>query len=147
MLGVGPEAVGTKLGDSPGDWTDWLARCERVLKTGEPASFEIFTDSVDLWHEIRVTRVTEARMAQLFFDITERKRAELRQAEQFDELNHRVNNNLSLVSSILRIKARETNNDVARDQLLRADARVMGIAQVHRALHRGDWKGSVDFGA
>jgi PAS domain S-box-containing protein len=147
MLGVGPEAVGTKLGDSPGDWKDWLALCERVLKTGEPAGFEIFTGSVDLWHEIRVTRVTETRMAQLFFDITERKRAELRQAELFDELNHRVNNNLSLVSSILRIKARETDNDVARDQLLRADARVMSIAQVHRALRRGAREGAVEFGA
>src|SRR5580700_652680 len=102
MLGVGPDAVGTKLSDNPGDWKDWLALCDGVLKTGEPAGFEIFTAGVDLWHEIRVTRVTETQMAQLFFDITERKRAELRQAELFDELNHRVNNNLSLVSSILR---------------------------------------------
>jgi len=70
-------------------------------------------------HEIRVTRVTERRMAQLFFDITERKRAERRQAELFDELNHRVNNNLSLVSGILRMKARETDSDAVRDQLLR----------------------------
>jgi PAS domain S-box-containing protein len=147
MLGVGPEAVGTKLSDSAADRTDWLKLCDRVLKTGEPASFEIYTRSVDLWHEIRVTRVTETRMAQLFFDITERKRAELRQAELFDELNHRVNNNLSLVSSILRIKARETDHDVARDQLLRADARVMSIAQVHRALRRGSREGAVEFGA
>jgi PAS domain S-box-containing protein len=147
MLGVGREAVGTKLSDSTGDRTDWLKLCDRVLKTGEPASFEIHTASVDLWHEIRVTRVTETQMAQLFFDITERKRAELRQAELFDELNHRVNNNLSLVSSILRIKARETDNDVARDQLLRADARVLSIAQVHRALRRGAREGVVEFGA
>ena len=34
MLGVGPEAVGTKLGDSAGDRTDWLKLCDRVLKTG-----------------------------------------------------------------------------------------------------------------
>ena len=79
MLGAGPEVVGTKLSDSPGDRKDWLRLCDRVLKTGEPASFEVFTPSVDLWHEIRVTRVTETRMAQLFFDITERKRAEARQ--------------------------------------------------------------------
>jgi len=133
MLGVGPEAVGTRLSDSSGDRTDWLKLCERVLKTGEPASFEIRTRSVDQWHEIRVTRVTETRMAQLFFDISERKRAEQRQAELFDELNHRVNNNLTLVSGILRMKAHETDNDVVRDQLLRADARVQSIAQVHKA--------------
>ena len=147
MLGVGPEAIGTKLSDSAGDRTDWLKLCDRVLKTGEPASFEIHTRSVDQWHEIRVTRVTETRMAQLFFDISERKRAEVRQAELFDELNHRVNNNLSLVSSILRMKARETDNDAVRDQLLRADARVQSIAQVHKALYRGPRNDVVDFGA
>ncbi len=105
---VGPEAVGTKLSDSAGDRTDWLRLCERVLKTGEPASFEVHTREGDRWHEIRITRVTETRMAQLFFDITDRKRAEARQADLFDELNHRVNNNLALVSGILRMKARGT---------------------------------------
>ena len=147
MLGVGPEAVGTKLSDSEGDRTEWLKLCDRVLKTGEPASFEVFTRSVDLWHEIRVTRVTANQMAQLFFDITERKQAEARQGELFDELNHRVNNNLTLVSGILRMKARETDNDTVRDQLLRADSRVQSIAQVHKALYRGAHKDAVDFGA
>jgi two-component sensor histidine kinase len=147
MLGVGSEAVGTKLSDSAGDRTDWLKLCDRVLKTGEPASFEIHTHNIDRWHEIRVTRVTESRMAQLFFDISERKKAERRQAELFDELNHRVNNNLSLVSGILRMKARETDSEAVRDQLLRADARVLSIAQVHRALYRGPRNDVVDFGS
>jgi two-component system CheB/CheR fusion protein len=147
MLGVGPEAVGTKLSDSEGDRSDWLRLCDRVLKTGEAASFEIHTRTVDLWHEIRVTRVTQTRMAQLFFDITERKKAEARQAELFDELNHRVNNNLALVAGILRMKARDAGSDVVRDHLLRAEARVHSIAQVHRALYRGARKDAVDFGA
>mgnify|MGYP001555597223 CR=1 FL=1 len=147
MLGVGPEAVGTKLSDSAGDRKDWLRLCDRVLKTGVPASFEVYTRSVDRWHEIRVTRVTETRMAQLFFDVTEHKRAEVRQGELFDELNHRVNNNLTLVSGILRMKARETDNATVRDQLLRADSRIQSIAQVHKALYCGARKDAVDFGA
>ena len=147
MLGVGREAVGTRLSDSPGDRTDWLRLCERVLTTGAPASFETHTPGIDRWHEIRVTRVTESRMAQLFFDITERKKAEARQGDLFDELNHRVNNNLALVSGILRMKARETDNDAVRDQLLRADARMQSIAQVHRALYQGARKDDVDLGA
>jgi two-component sensor histidine kinase/PAS domain-containing protein len=147
MLGVGAEAVGSRLSDSSTDRSDWLQLCDRVLKTGEPASFEVYTHSSDLWHEIRVTRVTEARMAQLFFDITERKRAEARQGELFDELNHRINNNLTLVSGILRMKARETDNDTVRDQLVAADNRVQSIAQVHKALYRGARKDAVDFGA
>jgi two-component sensor histidine kinase len=146
MLGVGPEAVGTKLSDSPGDRSEWLELCERVLKTGIPASFEVYTRAVDLWHEIRVTRVTGDTMAQLFFDITERKRAEARQASLFDELNHRVSNNLMLVTGILQMKASETNSDDVRDQLLRAIARVESIAQVHRALYRGPGTDTVDFG-
>jgi two-component sensor histidine kinase len=86
-------------------------------------------------------------MGQLFFDITERKRAEVRQAELFDELNHRVKNNLMLVSGILQMKARGTDNDVVRDELLRAVARVEGIAHVHTALYKGARKDAVDFGA
>ena len=147
MLGVGPDAVGTKLSDGVADREDWLKLCHRVLKTGEAASFELHTPRADLWHEIRVTRVTDQRMAQIFFDITERKRAEIRQAELFDELNHRVNNNLTLVSGILRMKARETDSDAVRDQLLRADARFRSIAQVHKALYRGARTDAVDFGA
>jgi PAS domain S-box-containing protein len=147
MLGVGPEAVGTKLSDRPGDRREWLRLCDHVLRTGEPASSEIYTPGVDRWHEVRVTRVTEMRMAQLFFDITERKRAEARQGELFDELNHRVNNNLTLVSGILRMKAHETDSDTVRDQLLRADSRLQSIAQVHKALYRGAQKDAVDFGA
>jgi two-component sensor histidine kinase len=147
MLGVGPEAVGARLKDGPGDWADWLRLCERVLRTGEPASFELHTAAVDRWHEIRITRITDSRIAQLFFDVSERKRAERRQAELFDELNHRVNNNLTLVSSILRLKARETDNEVVRDHLMRADSRVQSIAQVHRALYRGPRNDVVDFGA
>jgi two-component sensor histidine kinase len=146
MLGVGPEAVKTRLSDSPGDRTDWLKLCDRVLKTGHPASFEMHTRKADRWHEIRVTRVTPNRMAQLFFDITERKQAEARQAELFVELNHRVNNNLALVSGILRMKARETDSERVRDQLIRADARVQSIALVHRALYRGANRDMVDFG-
>jgi two-component sensor histidine kinase len=146
MLGVGPEAVGTKLNDSPGDRSDWLKLCEGVLKTGAPASFEVHTRNLDLWHEIRVTRVTDDTMAQLFFDITERKRAEARQAGLFNELNHRVSNNLMLVTGILQMKARETDSADVRDQLLRAVARVESIAQVHRALYRGTRTDTVDFG-
>jgi two-component sensor histidine kinase len=147
MLGVGAEAVGTKLSEGAGYSAEWLKLCDRVLKTGAPSSFEMHTGSLDLWHEIRVTRVTERKMAQIFFDITERKRAELRQASLFDELNHRVSNNLMLVSGILQMKARETDSPAARDQLQKAVSRVQSIAQVHRALYRGARTDVVDFGA
>jgi two-component sensor histidine kinase len=142
---VGPEAIGTKLRDGPGDMRAWLELCDRVLTTGRAAGFENYNSATDHWHEIRITRVTDRRMAQIFFDITERKKAELRQAGLFDELNHRVSNNLTLVSSILRMKARAADHEIVRDQLLRADARVQSIAQVHKALYRGGRKDDVKF--
>lgn len=146
MLGVGPEAIGTRLTDGPGDWTLWLRLCGRVLMTGEPAGFERHEPASDRWHEIRITRVTDNLMAQVFFDITERKRADFRQAGLFDELNHRVSNNLTLVSSILKLKARATDNEGVREQLLGTEARVHSIAQVHRALYRGGQTDRVEFG-
>ena len=146
MLGVGPEAVGTKLSDGRWNSKEWLALCQRVLKTGKSAGFEYHHARTDLWHEVRITRVTETRMAQLFFDITERKKAEARQADLFDELNHRVKNNLALVASILGMKARATDNEVVRDQLLKAVSRVHSISQVHSALYKGARKDEVDFG-
>jgi two-component sensor histidine kinase len=146
MLGVGPEAIGTRLSDGAAGTPAWLNLCEGVLKTGTPASFETYSAALDKWHEIRITRVTPDRMAQLFFDITERKKAEARQASLLDELNHRVGNNLTLVSAVLEMKARETDNDVVRDQLQRAVSRVQSIAQVHKALYRGPHTDSVEFG-
>ena len=145
MLRVGPEAIGTKLSDSAGDRSAWLKVCEGVLKTGKPASFEFHTRAQDLWHEVRITRVTPDIMAQLFFDITERKRAEVRQAHLFDELNHRVSNNLTLVASILNMKATQAGIAEVRDQLLRAVTRVHSIAQVHRALYQGASNDAVEF--
>jgi PAS domain S-box-containing protein len=147
MLGVGPEAVGGKLSDSPGEHGQWLALCDRVLKTGRPAAFEYNHLPSGRWHEVRINRLREGHMAQFFFDVTARKEAESRQAQLFDELNHRVRNNLNLVSGILQMKARAADHSVVQDQLLRAVARVQSIAQVHDALYRGARKDDVDFGA
>jgi two-component sensor histidine kinase len=146
MLRVGPEAIGTKLSDSEGDRRAWLELCDRVLKTGRAEAFESHNRRSASWHEIHVSRVTETRMAQFFFDITARKLAEIRQAELFDELNHRVKNNLTLVSGLLQMQARGALNATVREQLTKAADRVHSIAQVHAALYRGASSHDVDFG-
>ena len=145
LLQVGPEVIGSRLTDSPGDWSRWLQICERVLTTGEPVSFERYNRITHLWHEVHISRLTQSRMAQLFFDITARKLEEARQAQAFDELNHRVKNNLAMVSSLLQLQARDSRGQV-RDQLLKAAARVQSIAEVHDALSRGAGAATVDFG-
>jgi len=146
-LGVGVEAIGSKLSDGPRDQLgDWLRLCDRVLRTGAPAHWEYHGPRSDRWHDIRIGRVTDTLLAQFFFDITERKRAEARQAELFDELNHRVKNNLSLVSSFLQLQARSASPE-AREELTKAVVRVQSIAQVHSALYRGARREDVDVGA
>jgi two-component sensor histidine kinase len=145
LLQVGPEVVGTRLTDSPGDWARWLQICDLVLTTGKPIRFERHNRITNLWHEVHVSRLTETRLAQLFFDITARKAEEARQTQAFDELNHRVKNNLAMVSGLLQLQARESKGQV-RDQLLKASARVQSIAEVHDALSRGAGAATVDFG-
>ena len=146
MLGADERAVGMRLSDGDGVSKPWLDLCGRVLRSGEHQAFEFHNPATDLWHEIHVSRVTDTRLAQFFFDITERKRAAERQAELFDELNHRTKNNLAMVSSLLQMQARNADETV-RQALLKAVARVQSIAQVHSALYRGSRQDDVEVSA
>ncbi len=147
MLGAGPDMAGSNFGRLPGRARGWLALCERVLRSGAPESFEFRAPTIGRSYEIRVSRISDSRMAQLFFDITDRKAAVARQAEMFEELNHRVKNNLSLVAGMLQMQARAAD-PLVRDQLTKAVGRVQSIAQVHQALYRGSRDDDdIDFGA
>jgi two-component sensor histidine kinase len=145
MLGVGPEVVGTKLSASGNNTKAWLDLCDGVLRSGTPARFEFDNRQTGRWHDIRITRLTDDRMAQFFHDITERKIAEERQRRLFEEINHRVKNNLAMVSSVLRLQARDADT-VARDQLLKAVGRVQSISEVYRTLYGDGQSGAVNFG-
>ena len=144
LLGGG-DLVGGRLSDSNLGGKAWLALCDGVLRTGEPARFEFHNALNDQWHEIRVNRVTPNVMAQFFFDITERKAAQTRQAELFDELNHRVKNNLTIVAGLLTMQARDAGPRV-RSELMKAVGRVQSISDVHDSLNKGHGAESVDFG-
>jgi two-component sensor histidine kinase len=145
LLGVGKEVIGTRLTDAPGNWSRWLRVCDLAMTTGNTVSFERHNRASDLWHEVHISKLTETRMAQLFFDITDRKVQEARRAAAFDELNHRVKNNLAMVASLLQLQARGSEDQV-REHLVKAAARVQSIAEVHDALSRGGGD-AVDFGA
>ena len=146
LLGVGDEVIGSRLTDRPANWSRWLQVCDQALTTGKPISFERYNRVTKRWHEVHVSALTEKRMAQFFFDITERKVEQARQASAFDELNHRVKNNLAMVAGLLELQARGSKGQV-RDHLVKAAARVQSIAEVHDALSRGAGADSIDFGA
>mgnify|MGYP001549796951 CR=1 FL=1 len=145
MLGVGPEAVGTKLSDSGNVSKPWLELCDGVLRSGSPATFEFHNRQTERWHDIRIARLTGNRMAQFFHDITERKNAEERQKRLFEEINHRVKNNLTMVSSVLRLQARDAE-PVAREQLMKAVGRVQSISEIYRSLYGEGQSGALNFG-
>ena len=146
MLGVGRDAVGTKLSDSGWNGASWLELCEGVLRTGEPVGFEFHNRNTGRWHVIRLTRVAGDRIAQFFFDVTEQKLAIARQQTLFDELNHRVRNNLSMVAGLLSMQAR-TSEGAVRAQLMKAIDRVQTISELHGSLYQGGHKEDVEFGA
>ena len=146
MLGVGAEAVGsTYATGAPGE-REWLALCERVLRSGAAERFEYVHGPSGRAYEVRISRLSAGRMAQFFFDVTARKAAEAHQAALFEELNHRVKNNLSLVAALLQLQGRGAS-PTAREELTKAVDRVHSIAQVHQALYLGSRRESVDFGA
>jgi two-component sensor histidine kinase/PAS domain-containing protein len=146
MLAVGPEVVGKTYADGSPGQRPWLALCGRVMRTGVAERFEYRHDPSGRSYEVRISRVSESRMAQFFFDITARKAAEAHQSELFEELNHRVKNNLSLVAALLQLQARGASPR-AREELTKAVDRVHSIAQVHQALYLGSRRDSVDFSA
>ncbi|HWF00749.1 MAG TPA: histidine kinase dimerization/phosphoacceptor domain -containing protein [Caulobacteraceae bacterium] len=146
MLGLPPGATRGRLSDAQGDFSQWLAVCDRVLTDGQPAAFEREVPETGRWQEIRVSRLTGTKMAQLFIDITRRKRDQARQAELFDELNHRVKNNLAIVSGMLSTQARIAE-PTAGEQLLKAVARVHSIADLHASLYKTHQSRDVDLGA
>ena len=144
MLGVGEQRTG-RLSDAPGDFTHWLAACDKVLTTGEPAVIERPQGVAGRWHEVRISRLTGTKMAQLFIDITARKTQQARQAELFDELNHRVKNNLAIVSGVLSTQARGAQPLVA-EELLKAVGRVHSISDLHASLYKTHQTTEVELG-
>lgn len=145
MLGVGPEVVGRRLTEGGEPDPRWLKACEAALNAGKPLSWDFHNPATGRWHEIRLNPVAPDRIAQFFFDITEREEAKRRQAELFDELNHRVKNNLALVSGLLSLQARSAPEGEARSQLFDAVRRVQSIADLHASLYKGPHNDRVAF--
>ena len=125
---------------------EYFAACRRAL-AGEVVRLETYSAPNRRWFEIRMSRVGEMLIAQIFVDITEHKAAETRKTEMFDELNHRVKNNLAAVSAMLSMQARAAGDGRVREQLNKAVDRIETIADVHASLYRTSSTGDVDFSA
>ena len=62
------------------------------------------------------------------------------------ELQHRVMNSLNILSSLLMLQGKHTTQPGVRDQLARAQERVLAMGAVYRHLYSADATGRVEFG-
>ena len=61
---------------TPGPAPDFIERLARVVKTGEPEQFELYSEALQKYLDISAYRTGEKQFAILTVDITERKQAE-----------------------------------------------------------------------
>jgi two-component sensor histidine kinase len=145
MFKLEPQIIGWRQTEHTGRQTnEYITACERAF-AGAPVHLELFISRSQRWYEIRITRVGETKLAQIFVDITDRKATESRQTEMFDELNHRVKNNLAAVSAMLSLQARAADDPRVRTQLAKAVDRIETIGEVHASLYRASSTDAVDF--
>lgn len=76
--------------------TPFIAVYGKVAQTGEPISFEQYSEPLGRYFNVNAYRVAEGQVATVFEDITERKRAE-KQLSQTTERLQRERNNLQLI--------------------------------------------------
>ena len=89
----------------PGESEEWFDVYDAVLTTGVPVRFErglITQGRVLELYAFRIENDTHNRIAVLFADVSDEKRAEEHTGLLLGELDHRVKNILSIVSSVVR---------------------------------------------
>lgn len=131
----------TQLLGSPNPrWTELYGQ---ALDSGEPLRVEETEPTLGRTFDLNIFSLdrTSNRVAVLFTDITERKRAEesLRASERHSkillaELQHRVRNTLAVVRSIAQRTAQ--NSDSAEDMLAHFQGRLDAFSRVQAALTR-----------
>jgi PAS domain S-box-containing protein len=132
MLGADENLLGKRLSQTAFYGPFWLKMCEAVLRDGRPASLEFKNPVTGRTHDIRINRVTPNRIAQFFFDITERKAAEEAQSLLLREMNHRVKNIFSLMSGVVALSGRSSGSPRSMAEAIRG--RIEAIAQAHELI-------------
>lgn len=147
MFDISPSTLGVRHSEYAGEpMAAYFTACERAFRDGA-VSLELLAEPTKRWVDLRMSRIGENKLAQIFVDITELKAAETRKTEMFDELNHRVKNNLASVSAMLSMQARASDDPKVREQLYKAVDRIETIGDVHASLYRVSSTEKVDLAA
>ena len=118
----------------------WIDTYGQVATTGEARRFEHGSEALGRWFDVYAARVGEPgqlRVALLFRDISERKRAEGHRQMLVDELNHRVKNTLSVVQGLAQQTFRPGRDPQAARHAF--DLRLIALASAHDILTRENW--------
>ncbi|ELY75438.1 PAS domain S-box protein [Natrinema gari] len=140
LLGYDPAAlVGENIWETfpGGARSDLLERYQTAMETQQPVSWQRYSDSLDIWMEIR-TYPSETGLSVYFQDITDRKRRE-RHLEQYERIIETIEDGIYVLDENDRFSmVNEAYADLTgydRDELLGshaslvADEQVMTLAQ------------------
>ena len=130
----------TALELEPGLERWWIDTYGHVAATGDARRFEHGSEAMGRWLDVYAARVGEPsqlRVALLFRDISERKRAENHRQLLIDELNHRVKNTLAIVQGL----AQQTFRPGGDPEACRSafNLRLVALASAHDILTRENW--------
>jgi two-component sensor histidine kinase len=134
---VGRTARGLELNLEP----HWFTVFDRVARTGTGERHELTATAVNAVYNVYVFPAgapNQHRVAAIYQDVTDRKRADERQSLLMRELNHRVKNTLATVQSI----ANQTFRGAPEPALFveKFQARLQALSRAHALLTQRNWQ-------
>lgn len=118
---------------APGHEQHWFDIYGNIALTGTSLRFEQRArELADRWYEVHAFRIGEpelCRVAVLFNDITERKRAEERQGLMMREIDHRARNMLAMIQALVNLTATDQSSVSQFVEAVQSRIHAMSLAQ------------------
>ncbi|WP_342018403.1 sensor histidine kinase [Devosia chinhatensis] len=143
LTGLDADALlGLQLGELlPGLHGEILPAIRDVLRTGEPALHVNTQAAGGRWFENRIQRLDGDRIASVFTDVTQRKRAEEQQHVLQMEMAHRVKNIMAVINAVVAASLRNAKTlEQAREITA---SRIQALARTQALITGGT--GDTDF--
>ncbi|MEW5873155.1 MAG: histidine kinase dimerization/phosphoacceptor domain -containing protein [Chloroflexota bacterium] len=127
----------------PGTEQYWIDFYGKVATTGEPASYQNYSEELDRYYDVWAFSPRRGQFAVVFSDITERKQAEdALQSALYEkevllrELYHRTKNNMQVISAMLSLEEVRSEDENLKQSLRDMNGRIRSMALVHQKLYQ-----------